>query len=188
MEAKMDKIQLRMATKEDAKALLAIYRPYVEHTTITFEYEVPSEIEFERRIKETLEKYPYLVADCEGNIVGYAYASAFKSRAAYDWCVETSIYVAEKTRGLGVGQKLYGKLEELLKKQHIMNVNACIAYPNPKSIELHEKQGYQKVAHFSKCGYKLGKWVDMIWMEKCIGKHPDDPEPILKVNQIEWEF
>lgn len=184
----MNKIQLRMATKEDAKALLAIYRPYVEHTNITFEYEVPSEEEFERRIEQTLEKYPYLVAVCEDNIVGYAYASAFKSRAAYDWCVETSIYVDEKARGLGVGQKLYGKLEELLKKQHIINVNACIAYPNPKSIAFHEKQGYRKVAHFSKCGYKLGKWVDMIWMEKFIGEHPDAPELILKVTEIESKF
>lgn len=184
----MNKIQLRMVTKADAKALLAIYRPYVEHTNITFEYEVPSEEEFERRIEQTLEKYPYLVAVCEDNIVGYAYASAFKSRAAYDWCVEASIYVDEKARGLGVGQKLYGKLEELLKKQHIINVNACIAYPNPKSIAFHEKQGYRKVAHFSKCGYKLGKWVDMIWMEKFIGEHPDAPEPILKVTEIESKF
>ena len=184
----MDKIQLRMANKEDAKALLAIYKPYVEKTAITFEYDVPSEAEFQRRIEQTLEKYPYLVASCEDKIVGYAYASAFKSRAAYDWCVETSIYIDENSRGLGVGQKLYGKLEELLQKQHIINVNACIAYPNPKSVAFHEKQGYQKVAHFSKCGYKLGQWVDMIWMEKCIGEHPDHPEPILKIDQIECEF
>ena len=182
----MKTIQLRMATKDDAKALLAIYKPYVEQTTITFEYEVPSQAEFERRIKQTLEKYPYLVASYEGSIVGYAYASAFKSRAAYDWSVETSIYVDQQATGLGVGQKLYAKLEELLKKQHIINMNACIAYPNPKSIAFHEKQGYQKVAHFSKCGYKLGKWVDMIWMEKCIGEHPNQPEPILKIDQIEY--
>jgi len=184
----MNQILLRMATCEDAKEILAIYKPYVEHTTITFEYEVPSESEFQNRIKKTLEKYPYIVAIIQGKIVGYAYASPFKSRPAYNWSVETSIYVDQAYRGYGVGQRLYETLETLLKRQHIMNVNACITYPNPKSITFHEKQGYQKVAHFSKCGYKLGQWCDMIWMEKWIGNHPEKPDAILSINEVDQTF
>ena len=103
----MDLVTVRMATAEDAAAALAMYRPYVEKTAITFEYAVPSEAEFRKRMVDVLEKYPYIVAEKEGCILGYAYASAFKGRAAYDWAVETSIYVDENIRGLGLGKKLY---------------------------------------------------------------------------------
>ena len=102
-----NKLQIRVATKEDAEALLAIYAPYVEKTAITFEYEVPSIEEFRCRIQETLKKYPYLVAEKNGKIVGYAYAGAFHARPAYDWAVETSIYVSELQKGEGIGKALY---------------------------------------------------------------------------------
>ena len=186
---KTPEIQIRMATVEDAPALLDIYAPYVKNTAITFEYEVPSLEEFRERIRHTLEKYPYLVAVQENDaIVGYAYAGAFKGRAAYGWAIETSIYVKENEHGKGIGKKLYQALEELLKKQHILNLNACITYPNPDSISFHEKQGYRQVAHFTKCGYKLGKWHDMIWMEKMIGEHEEQPEPVLSITEIQAEL
>ena len=105
-----NKLQIRVATKEDAEALLAIYAPYVEKTAITFEYEVPSIEEFRCRIQETLKKYPYLVAEKNGKIVGYAYAGAFHARPAYDWAVETSIYVSELQKGEGIGKALYKAL------------------------------------------------------------------------------
>lgn len=175
---------IRMAKIEDAEAILKIYAGYVINTPITFEYEVPSVEEFGKRIAEILERYPYLVAICDEEIVGYAYASAFKNRAAYDWAVETSVYVKEETHGYGVGKKLYKALEEILKKQNIVNLNACISYPNPDSIAFHEKMGYCTVAHFNKCGYKLGVWYDMVWMEKMLGEHLPVPKPVIKIKEL----
>ena len=105
----------------------------MEHTAITFEYEVPSVKEFAARITKTLQKYPYLVAEYEGRLIGYAYAGAFKERAAYDWSIETSVYVHEDMKRMGVGRALYAVLEECLRKQHILNVNACIAYPDQEN-------------------------------------------------------
>ena len=124
-----NKLQIRVATKEDAEALLAIYAPYVEETAITFEYEVPSIEEFRCRIQETLKKYPYLVAEKNRRIVGYAYAGAFHARPAYDWAVETSIYVAEDAPRSGAGGTLYRALEAVLAAQNVLNLNACIAVP-----------------------------------------------------------
>ena len=170
---------IRRATEADASELLTIYAPYVTDTVITFEYTVPSVEEFPGRIKHTLSKYPYLVAVDDGVIVGYAYVSPFKGRAAYDWAVETSIYLKKDCKGKGLGTKLYLALEDVLKRQHILNLNACISYPNPESIGFHERFGYKTVAHFTQCGYKFAKWHDMIWMEKMIGEHTVNPEPVI---------
>lgn len=178
-------ITLRMAEESDAAALLSIYAPYVENTAITFEYEVPTLEEFQSRIASTLKRYPYLAAVREGRIIGYAYASPFKERAAYDWAVETSIYVSGEARRTGAGTCLYEALEALLKRQNVINVNACIAYPNPGSIAFHEKLGYGTAGHFTQCGYKLGKWWDMVWMEKMLGPHPDVPKPFIPVGELE---
>lgn len=179
-------ITIREARLDDARELLAIYRPYVEKTAITFEYEVPSEEEFRNRVGNVLKRYPYLVAvDDSGEMVGYAYASAFKSRKAYDWSVETSIYIKEDRHGEGVGKSLYKRLEDTLREQGVCNMCACIAYPNPESEIFHEKLGYQTVAHFHKSGFKLGKWYDMIWMEKFIGEHVSEPQDIISYS--EWK-
>lgn len=171
-------ISIRIATEDDAEELLAIYAPYVEQTAITFEYDVPSEDEFRKRISHTLEKYPYLVAEENGKIAGYAYAGPFKERAAYDWSVETSIYVDMTKKRKGIGRLLYDRLEEILKKQGILNVNACIGYPQiddeyltKDSMHFHERLGYHMVGTFHQCGYKFGRWYDMVWMEKFIGEH-----------------
>ena len=177
-------MNIRMAREEDAGALLQIYAPYVTDTAVTFEYAVPTEEEFKGRIAQILRRYPYLVAEEGGVILGYAYASPFNRRAAYDWSVETSIYVERETRGKGVGKALYSELEEVLKGQGILNLNACISYPNPGSIGFHEKLGYHKAGHFTKCGYKLGRWYDMIWMEKMIGEHRGEPSPVLPASEV----
>ncbi len=177
-------IQVRMATVEDAKELLEIYTYYVETTAITFEYEVPTEEEFRARIQNTLQKYPYIVACKDGQIVGYAYASAFKQRAAYGWAVETSIYVQKDEHSMGIGKKLYQVLEKILKQQNVLNANACIAYPNPESIAFHEYFGYKTVAHFTRCGYKQRQWWDMIWMEKLLGEHLLEPEVVIPVGKL----
>lgn len=184
-------INIRVATAQDAGALLQIYAPYVETTAITFEYEVPSVKEFEDRIQNTLKKYPYLVAESNGEILGYAYAGAFKSREAYDWAVETSIYVKMNRKGMRIGSKLYDALETSLKKQGILNLNACIAYPEVEdeyltrgSISFHEKLGYDFIGRFHKCGYKFNRWYDMVWMEKHIGVHSEQQEPIKLFKDI----
>lgn len=178
-------LTIRMAEEADADALLSIYAPYVKKTAITFEYEVPTVAEFCSRITSTLKRYPYLAAVRNNSIIGYAYASPFKERSAYDWAVETSVYVSEEARRTGAGTLLYDALESILMRQNIINVNACIAYPNPGSITFHEKLGYQTVGHFTRCGYKLGQWWDMVWMEKMLRPHPDVPEPIVPVGMLD---
>ncbi|NQJ07248.1 N-acetyltransferase [Streptococcus suis] len=161
-------IDIRSARIEDAADLVAIYAPYVEKTAITFETEVPTVEAFASRIEKTLEKFPYLVAVEEGKIVGYAYASTYYARAAYDWTVEFSVYVQKEARGKGIGNLLYTALEEELTARGFKNFLACITLPNPASIALHEKKGYQQVAHFKKVGYKFGTWHDIVWLQKSL--------------------
>lgn len=184
-------VSIRMATEADAEEIRTIYAPYVTDTAITFEYDIPSAAEVSRRIRSTLQRYPYLVALEENRIVGYAYASSFHGRAAYDWAVETSVYLKRDCQGKGVGKRLYQTLEDILKRQNIINLNACIAYTSVEDVHLnntsmafHARLGYSKVAHFTKCGYKFGTWYDMIWMEKMLSEHPDVPEPVLPISTI----
>lgn len=169
-------IRIRSAKVEDASALLAIYKPYVENTAITFEYDVPFVEEFAKRIRKTLEKYPYLVLEKDGEILGYCYAGVFKGRAAYSRSVETSIYIKMDEHGKGYGRALYSELERALKKQGILNAYACIASPKANSTHLdnssqkfHEHMGYKLVGTFHDCAYKFGQWYNMIWMEKNVG-------------------
>lgn len=161
-------IVIRNAQVEDAANLVAIYAPYVEKTAITFETQVPAVEDFANRIEKTLKKFPYLVAVEEGQIVGYAYASTYYARTAYDWTVEMSVYVQKEARGKGIGTLLYTTLEEELTARGFKNFLACIALPNLASIALHEKRGYQQVAHFKKVGYKFGTWHDIVWLQKSL--------------------
>lgn len=177
-------MNIRAATLQDAPRLLEIYAPYVEHTAITFEYSVPTLTEFTARMENILEKYPYLVAEENGVILGYTYASAFKTRAAYAWSVETSIYVKNGVLRQGIGHALYKELEQILQQQHICNLCACIAYPNPESVAFHEKFGYRTVAHFHASGYKNGSWYDMIWMEKELHAHTTPPPPFIPFPEL----
>ncbi|MGQ7498966.1 GNAT family N-acetyltransferase [Streptococcus suis] len=168
-------INIRSAQIEDSADLVAIYAPYVETTAITFETEVPTVSDFASRIKKTLEKFPYLVAEEEGRIVGYAYASTYYARAAYDWTVELSVYVSSEARGKGIGSLLYDALEEELTARGFKNFLACIALPNPASLALHEKRGYEQVAHFKNVGYKFDTWHDIVWLQKSlVGKQNED--------------
>ncbi|MBR5867836.1 MAG: GNAT family N-acetyltransferase [Clostridia bacterium] len=183
-------MKLRAATVADAEKLLAIYAPYVEHTAISFEWQVPGPEEFAQRIEHTLTRYPYLVLEDEGEIVGYAYASPFKTRAAYAWAVETSIYVERGSRGKGYGKMLYLALEEALKRQGITNMNACIACPvgedpylTRSSIAFHTAMGFRMVGEFSRCGYKFDRWYNMCWMEKIIGEHTPNQPPVIPFAQ-----
>lgn len=167
-------IHIRSVKIEDAADLVAIYAPYVEGTAITFETEVPTVADFAGRIEKTLEKFPYLVAEEDGRVVGYAYASTYKDRAAYDWTVELSVYVAQEARGKGIGSLLYDALEEDLTARGFKNFLACIALPNPASLALHEKRGYEQVAHFKKVGYKFDTWHDIVWLQKSLVGEMDE--------------
>ena len=184
-------VRIRTATVEDAEAILAIYAPYVTDTAITFEYEVPGIEEFRERIRHTLKRYPYLAAEKDGVIIGYAYAGPFKERAAYDWAVETTIYVDTSRKKMGIGKKLYEALEQALALQNILNLNACIGYPEQEdeyltknSVEFHKHLGYRLVGEFYQCGYKFGRWYNMVWMEKQIGKHTEDPRPVIPFEEL----
>lgn len=185
-------VRIRQATVQDAKALLEIYAPYVKNTAITFEYEVPSLLEFESRVLQVQKRYPYLVAEIDGEMVGYAYANAFHERAAYDWAVEMSIYVHPNKKKMGIGKKLYDALEKALAAQNILNLNACIAYSAqedaflPKdSVLFHQRFGYRLVGEFHQCGYKFHRWYDMIWMEKHLGNHTESPADVVPFDQVE---
>jgi len=183
--------RIRVASIKDAEELLLIYAPYVTETAITFEYEVPSIEEFRKRIQRTLENYPYIVAECDGELLGYAYTGVFKDRAAYDWSVETSIYIKGEMKGLGIGRKLYEAIERISKAQNILNLNACISYPEicdqyltRNSVEFHEYLGFQMVGEFHKCGYKFCTWYNMVWMEKLLGSHTSAPLPVIPFSQM----
>ena len=183
---------IRLATADDASAIQAIYAPYVEGTAITFELEAPSVAEMARRITTTLENYPWLVIETDEGIVGYAYAGAFRPRAAYKRSVELSIYIAQDKRGGGLGRALYAQLEEILRKQGIQNMYACITstarpddpYLSPGSVHFHEKLGFAYVGTFRNCGFKFGNWYSMLWMGKDIGEHEADPAPFVPVSQL----
>lgn len=187
----MDTITIRTANLDDAAALLAVYAPYVEQTAITFEYEVPSLEEFRGRIARTLRRYPYLVAEENGEILGYAYTGPFGERAAYSWAVETSIYLRQDVRGKGLGKRLYQALEDVSRAQHVQSLYACIAYPDAddahlsgNSVAFHTHLGYTTVGRFPHCGYKFGTWYNMAWMEKPLGDHAVPPAAFVPFPEL----
>ena len=182
----------RVATPRDAGQLDAIYAHYVRDTAITFEYDVPSISEFATRIHNTLSFYPWVVAEApNGTLLGYAYAGPFHARPAYDWAVETSIYVDNDVRRLGLGTALHNALLQSLQAMGITNMEACIAVTNHPdehlgnaSVDFHHKLGYRMVGRFEQCGYKFRTWYDMVWMERIIGQHMTDQpavRPFLEV-------
>ena len=184
-------LHIRPAQASDAADLLAIYAPYVRETTVTFEFDVPSIEEFTARIEHAKKRYAYLVlektaeSESERRPVGYAYYGAFKSRPAYQWSAETSIYLDEKERGRGAGSILLDALESCMAAQGITNSEACITGENQSSVEFHRRHGYEERARFIKCANKFGRWLDVVWMEKYIGPHGENPQPIRPLDELE---
>lgn len=169
---------IRDAQPEDAGRILEIYAYYVEHTAVSFEYDVPSLSEFQNRMANIQKKYPYLVAELNGEILGYAYAGPFIGRDAYNWSCELTIYLDSSATKCGLGRRLYEALEKRLKNMGIQNLYACIGYPETEdeylsrnSADFHAHLGFTLAGTFRKCGYKFGRWYDMVWMEKLIGAH-----------------
>ena len=187
-------IHIRNAEITDAERLVEIYGYYVKNTAITFEYDVPSPTDFRQRMERTMRRYPYIVIEQDGVIQGYAYAGAFVGRAAYDWSCEVTVYLDKDARKHGMGRRLYEALEEKLRKMGILNLYACIAYPETEdeylttnSADFHAHLGYTKVGKFQKCGYKFGRWYNMIWMEKLIGEHKNQQAPVLRFTEESYE-
>jgi L-amino acid N-acyltransferase YncA len=168
---------IRLATDRDAEQVAAIYAPNVSDSFVSFELEPPSADEMHRRIEVTLERYPWLVYERRGRVLGYAYAGAHGSRAAYQWAVDVSVYVHEEVHRTGVGRALYASLFAALKLQGFYNAYAGATLPNPASVGLHESLGFRAVGVYRGVGYKLGAWHDVVWWHLPLRERVADPEP-----------
>ena len=183
---------IRTVTPEDALALRDIYAPYVEKTAITFEYDPPTVEEFRRRITGTLRRYPYLCLEEEGTVLGYAYASPFRTRAAYRWTAEISIYLVPAARGRGYGRRLLEALEEKCRAMGLQVLYACVTLPageDPyvdfESAGFHAHMGYERIALLRRCGYKFGRWYHASIMEKIVGNYPEEMKEVVWFPELE---
>ena len=188
-----DKVNIRVATLDDAQAILDIYSYYVTNSSLTFEYEIPTLDEFKNRISKVLEFYPYLVAELNGEIVGYAYASRFQTRAAYAWNAEMSIYLKNNTLRQGIGKSLYILLEKVLREQNIVKTIAHITLPVDKysdfnSVQFHEHMGYNFVGKIDYLGYKFNRWYTGTYMDKLIGVPLENMPNVCAFNTVRNKF
>jgi L-amino acid N-acyltransferase YncA len=179
---------IRLATPKDAAGILAIYTPYIETTSFTFETEVPSIEEFAERIRTYLLNWPWLVFETDGVIAGYAYATRHRERTAYQWCVESSIYIHDDFQRAGIARALYTTLFEILKIQGFRTVYAVINLPNDKSVKLHESIGFNYFATYEKVGYKLGKWKNVGWWKLSVNEYTDEPAAPVKFAELDKSF
>ncbi|MFC4357485.1 arsinothricin resistance N-acetyltransferase ArsN1 family B [Halobium salinum] len=186
-------MHVRPATASDAAAVHDIYAPVVAGTAISFEDDPPTVEEIRRRIVNTLPTHPWLVCERDGDggdgeggegIVGYAYAGPHRSRDAYRWSVDVSVYVAEDERGAGVGRTLYESLFALLVEQGFVTAYAGIAQPNETSVGLHESLGFEPVGVYESVGYKRGAWRDVGWWAKRLREPPAEPTPPVGVETV----
>ena len=168
--------------------MLKIYAPYIEKTAITFEYDVPSEEEFAARIAEIQEKYPWIVYEENGKILGYAYGGPEHTRAAYQWTVEASVYVDENARGKGIGTVLYNALLDILEKQNFCLCYVLIIESNEASIKMHEKYGFKIIGVRKNTGYKHGAWHSVVVMEKQLNEFSVPPKAIIPINELNYEI
>lgn len=173
----MNTVHIRPATPADAPAMLAIYAPYVEQTTVSSEYEAPSLEEFCTRIRQVTAKLPWLACEIDGKIAGYGYASPHRTRAAYQWSVETSIYVAPEFHRRGIASALYEALFELLRMQGYYNIFVGITSPNERSMKFHKSMGFIISGAYQNSMYKFGQWRDVLWMGKQLRAHDSVPQP-----------
>ena len=167
---------LRFATVADASAIAAIYSPVVRETAISFEVEPPTVEEISRRITKIMAAYPWLVYEEDGAVLGYAYASQHRERAAYQWSVDVSVYLHERWRGKRIGRALYTSLFAILRDLGYVNVYGGIALPNPASVRLHEAMGMELIGVYPHTGYKLGAWHDVGWWRGQLQSVPDQPQ------------
>ncbi|MDD4849086.1 MAG: GNAT family N-acetyltransferase [Gemmiger sp.] len=177
--AEQNRVTVRLATPEDAEAVVALYGWYVTHTTATFQYTVPTVAEYRQKIADTLEKAPFLVAYCaDGSLRGYACAHLWHEREAYAWDVETTIYCAPEGVGCGVGRRLYTALLAMLKAQGYYNAFALVASPNPASDAFHKAMGFVRFGLEPRTGYKFGQWQGLGYWMLPLQPGTAPPEPV----------
>ncbi len=182
---------IRIATAEDIPAILDIYRPYVENTAVSFEYEAPSLEAFTQRFFSYTRQFPWLIWEEKGEILGYAYAAAPFERAAFSWCAEPSIYLKEEARRQKIGTKLYDCLEKILFCQGYEVLYALITTENPASIAFHQARGYRTVGVLQNCGIKFSRRVGIVWMEKtaaCDDIPKEMPTPFEEIVRNDRNF
>jgi phosphinothricin acetyltransferase len=180
--------KIRLATTNDAEGILAIYAPYISNTSFTFETEIPSADDFKKRISDYLTNWPWLVCEIDGVIAGYAYGGKHRERTAYQWCVESSIYIHDDFQKQKIGKALYKTLIEIFKRQGYRNVYAVINLPNDKSVRFHENCGFKYFATYENVGYKLGRWKNVGWWQLILNKYNIEPEPPVKFSVLNKDF
>lgn len=169
---------IRFTTSADAERILEIYAPYITDTVISFEYDVPTPAEFSARVEEIRSRYPYLVYERDGAVVGYAYASAYSSRAAYDYTVDLSVYVDAAYCGQNIGECLYAAMFDILTKQGFYSAYACITATNQNSLSFHKRMGFEDAGTHPVAGFKHGQWLDVCWYVKHLRPHIGTPQPL----------
>jgi phosphinothricin acetyltransferase len=179
---------IRLAVESDGGAIAAIYRPYVEDSRVSFEDQAPDAAEMTRRmLGERPGYHPWLVAEEDGRLLGYAASAPFRTRPAYRWTVETGIYLAAGAGGQGVGSALLGTLLNLLERQGYVAAIGAIALPNPASVALHEKLGFVRTGIYRGVGFKLGEWLDVgLWEKELAARAtvPAEPLPVLALDRV----
>ena len=180
----MTDVGYRLATVDDAAAIAAIYAPYVRDTIVSFETEPPDAAEIAGRIERIGRQYPWLTASAGGRIVGYAYACENRSRLAYQWSVDTAVYLDPSAQGRGVGSALYRALFALLRAQGYVNAFAGIALPNATSVKLHEAMGFKLSGVYRNVGYKLGAWHDVGWWQLALSDSPQKPGKPIAIGDL----
>lgn len=175
---------IRLITPADAEAALAVYAPYVLHTANTFEYEIPSVDDFRTKIENITAQYPWLVCECDGEIVGYAYGSTHRERAAYQWSPESTVYISDKYHRKGIARILYNTLFALLKQQGYINVFASVLVTNVNSVEFHRAYGFEEIGLFKNIGYKLGEWHTNLWFQYTLQEHVIDPSVPIPITKL----
>lgn len=181
----LEHIIIRPATEADAEEMLALYAPYVLHTTVTSEYAPPTLEEFRERIRSYMAKTPWLCCVIDGQIAGYGYASPHRKRAGYQWSCETSIYTRMGFHRRGIASALYQSLFDILTYQGYYSIYVGITSPNPRSMAFHMAMGFSRMGAYHRSMYKFGKWRDVIWMGKSLRHHVGTPEPITPYPQIQ---
>ena len=175
---------IRFASPADAGRILAIYAPYITDTVISFEYDVPALADFTARVEKISSKYPYLVYERDGVVVGYAYASPYIERAAYDYTVDLSVYVDAAYCGQNIGECLYASLLDILAKQGFYNAYACITATNQNSLNFHKRMGFTDAGTHPLAGFKHGKWLDVCWYYKRLQADTNPPQPLKQISSF----
>ena len=185
-------MNMRKATADDAPEIVNIMDYYMKNTAVHFSYKAPEIDDFRQDMIYITEKFPFFVLEDKSSIKGFAYAKPFSDVPAYDWSCELTIYIKEDFKRKGLGRKLYLAVEDAVKMMGIKNMYSYIAYTEREdehldnsSMRFHEKMGFERVARFSKCGYKFDTWYDVIWMEKIIAEHEDHPNRIMSYRDLD---